>query len=199
MSAYASHTHAYEQLSLSSAGIILGLILMLTHAYAWFSPESTRKLLRELPHSTLLGQITLGVATLWFMLLMLDAPWNPLTIDLFSFEAMRGILLIAAPVTWFVLSSMVKENLFARALGFLILLAVCVPLTAAFLKEPVTRLLIPLWCYPVLTVAMFWVAKPYLMRDMVNWICDRPTLLRIGAIAGSLYGAAMLLCALLFW
>ncbi len=199
MPSYDQHIHAYEQLSLSTAGVILGLILVIGHAYALLKPEGARHMLRQLPHATLLGQVTLGVATLWFMLLMLDASWNPLTIDLFSFESLRSILLIAAPIVWFVLSTMVKENLFARALGFLILIAISVPLTAAFLKEPITRLLIPIWCYPVLTVAMFWVAKPYLFRDMVDWICERPTLLRLGAAAGTLYGIVMIACAILFW
>ncbi len=199
MSHLDQHMHAYEKLSLSTAGIILGLILILGHGLVLLNMKSMKETVVKLSDATLLGQTTLGIACLWFMLLMLDAPWNPLTIDLFSFESMRGILLIATPIAWFVLSSMVKENLFPRALGFLILLAVNVPLTAAFLKDPVTRLLIPIWCYPVLTVALFWVAKPYLFRGMAQWIVARPALLSMGAIAGVTYGAAMLACAILYW
>ncbi len=199
MSSLNQHMHAYEKLSLSTAGIILGLILILAHGLVLLNVKGTRETLVKLSDAPLLGQITLGIASLWFMLLMIDAPWNPLTLDLFSFEAMRGILIIATPITWFVLSSMVKENLFPRALGFLLLLAVNVPLTAAFLKEPITRLLIPIWCYPVLTVSLFLVAKPYLFRGMAQWIAARPSLLRLGAIAGLCYGAAMLGCAILYW
>ncbi len=199
MSSYDQYIHAYEKLSLSTAGIILGIILILVHAFALLNSEATRDLLKKLPDATLLGQTLLGITCLWFMLLMIDAPWNPLTLELFSFESMRGILIIASPIVWFVLSSMVKENLFARALGFFILLAVNPPLTAAFMKEPVTRLLIPIWCYPVLTIAFFLVAKPYLLRRMASWLDARPLYLRFGAFAGLCYGIAMLSCALLFW
>ncbi len=191
--------HAYERLSLSTAGIVMGIILILLYGTALCYQEGTRNFLKKAHDAPLLGQVTLGVAVAWFMLLMLNTPWNTMRLDLFSFESLRTPLLLAAPAIWFVLSSMVKENLFPRALGFLILLAVCVPLTAAFLKEPATRLLIPIWCYPVLTLAMFWVAKPYLFRDMMSWFTARPKLMRAHALVGVLYGAAMLFCALMYW
>ena len=74
-----------------------------------------------------------------------------------------------------------------------------VPLSAAFLKDPITRLLIPIWWYPVLTVAMFWIVKPYLLRDWAAWLRKHPLLYNIGAWSGLIYGAAILVCAILFW
>ncbi|MFI3244477.1 MAG: hypothetical protein R3Y56_09520, partial [Akkermansia sp.] len=68
-----------------------------------------------------------------------------------------------------------------------------------FLQDPITRLLIPIWCYPVLTLSMFWVAKPYLFRDMMAWLCSKPKLFSFAAIAGLLYAGAITTCALLYW
>ena len=118
---------------------------------------------------------------------------------LFEFENFRGILLILCPVVWFVMSSMAREQLFARALGMFLLLMAIVPMSAAFMKDPASRILIPLWWYPVLTVAMFWVAKPYLFRDWTAWLIRRPGLISALAVGNFVYGLAICTCAGLFW
>lgn len=189
----------YEALPLFETGLAMGLLLLLLHALAWWQPGRAMALLRASHRSTAAGQLLLGLDMIWVALLLWNDPANPLRMPLFEFEGVRGILLLLCPVVWFVLSTMVKPNLFARALGLFILLAVIIPLSAAFLKEPLTRLLIPLWCYPALTAAMFWVAWPWLWRDAVEWLARHPRLFRALAAAGALYGAAMVACALLFW
>ncbi len=196
---YEQYIHAYEKLSLPAAGIAMGLVLILLHVAALMNPAKGMQILTRAHAATKAGQILLGVDFVWVTLLLFDAAWNPLRMDLFEFNNMRGILLLLCPIVWFVMSSMCKENLFPRALGMFLLLAAIVPLTAAFLKEPVTRLLIPIWWYPVLTVAMFWVAKPYLFRDWAEWLSKRPALYKAGAWLGLVYGCAVLLCALIFW
>jgi len=196
---YEKYLHAYETLSLHHVGILLGIALILGHLIALIQPKCSIKALSTLYKQTLLGQILLGIALTWFMLLLIKAPWNALTIELYEFENIRTILIIACPVTWFILSSMVKENIFGRALGLFLILLACPLLTAAFLKDPVTRILIPLWCYPVLTAGMFFVAKPYLFRDATVWISQRPRLFFIASLAGLLYGIAILSCAILYW
>ncbi len=196
---YEQSIHAYEKLTLPAAGIAMGLVLIALHLVAVLQPAWSLHTLTQAHKATKAGQILLGVDFLWVALLLFDSPENPLRMDLFEFNNMRGILLLLCPIIWFVMSSMCKENLFPRALGMFILLAAIVPLTAAFLKEPVTRLLIPIWWYPMLTVAMFWVAKPYLFRDWAEWLSKRPGLYKAGAWGGLIYGGGILLCALFIW
>ena len=88
---------------------------------------------------------------------------------------------------------------FSRALGMFLLLMAIVPMSAAFMKAPVSRILIPLWWYPVLTVAMFWVAKPYLFRDWAAWLVKHPGLISAIAVGNFIYGLAICTCAGLFW
>lgn len=196
---YDQYLHAYEKLSLSTAGIVMGALLLVLHALALAKPQATKAMLNGLStnEKAARGLLTLDFA--WLFLLILDADWNPLCMNLFDFNNMRPYLLIACSIIWFVLYSRGKELLFPRALGFFLLLACIVPLTAAFLKDPVSRLLIPCWCYPVLTVALFWVGKPYLFRDWMEKYTASPRLYTISNAIGAVWGAAILLCAVCFW
>lgn len=196
---YQLNIHAYEQISLSTAGIVMGVVLMVLHLYALLRPQHVIKLLQHAHLMTLPGQILLGIDFLWLAALLYDSTSNPLRMELFMFEPLRGILLLLCPIVWFVLCSMSREHLLPRALGFFLLLLAIVPMTAAFLKEPATRILIPLWWYPVLTIAMFWVAKPYLFRDEAAWLAARPRLFRFLAILGLAYSVLILICALYLW
>ncbi len=193
------HIHLYEKLPLAATGAVMGLLLILLHLPAILRPQSTLDQLGRLARSTQAGQALLAFNFLWLAMLLYDAKWNPLRMELFEFEVARGVILMLCPIFWVLMSTLVKENLFGRALGMFCIMMPIVPLSAAFLKEPMTRLLIPIWCYPVLTIGMFWVAKPYLFRDGQVFLNARPTLFRLLAVLGALYGAAILLCAVLFW
>ena len=189
----------YETLSLAPTGFTMGMVLMLLSLYVLVCPEHFRRQLASVHAKSSAGTVLLGIDILWVALLLFKADWNPLCMPLFEFEFSRGLLLILCPIIWFVLSSMAKEQLFARALGMFLLLMAIVPMSAAFLQDPATRILIPLWWYPVLTVAMFWVGKPYLFRDWMNWLVKRPALISGIAVCNFIYGLAICTCAGLFW
>lgn len=191
--------HVYEKLPLATAGIIMGAVLVLMHAVALAKPKGTLDALRGLADSEAAGQTLLTIDFAWIFLLLLDAPWNPLRMGMFDYEGMRMPMLALCPVVWICMAALVKENLFGRALGLFLLLMALVPLTAAYLKDPETRLLIPIWWYPVLTLAMFWVGKPYLFRREVEALARRPKLFLGVNLFGAAYGVAVLLCAILFW
>ncbi len=195
---YDQYLHAYEKLPLGWAGLVMGLALIALHGYALLKPETTKAALSKAAENDEAGKVLLTVDFVWIFLLLLDVSWNPLRMNLFDFNFIRSFLIILCPVIWFILCSQKKSLLFPRALGLFLLLLAIVPLTAAFLKEPVTRLLIPIWWYPVLTVAMFWVGKPYLLRDWAAWYTARPAVYRYSNLFGLVYGAAVLICSF-FW
>ena len=194
-----STIHAYERISLFSAGLVMGLVLLVLHGWVLLRPHGCRVLVERAIESPRAGQVLLGVDVLWFMLLLAGGSGNPMRMELFSFEPLRGLLLVLAPVVWLVFATMVKENLFARALGLFLLMMAIVPMTAAFLKEPASRVLIPLWWYPVIVLALFWVGKPFLFRDWFHALVARRGLCRWLNGLGLLYGLVLVLCALLFW
>ena len=177
----------------------MGMVLMLLSLYVLVCPEHFRRNLSSVHAKSSAGTVLLGIDFIWVALLLFKAEWNALCMPLFEFEGFRGILLLLCPVIWFVMSSMAKEQLFARALGMFLLLMAIVPMSAAFMKDPASRIIIPLWWYPVLTVAMFWVGKPYLFRDWMGWLVQRPRLISGIAVFNFVYGLVICTCAGLFW
>ena len=191
--------HIYESLSLAPTGFTMGMVLMLLSLYVLLCPEPFRRQLGNMHAKSSAGTVLLGIDFIWVALLLFKADWNAICMPLFEFENFRGILLILCPVVWFVMSSMAREQLFARALGMFLLLMAIVPMSAAFMKAPASRILIPLWWYPVLTVAMFWVGKPYLFRDWMARLVKHPALISGIAVFNFIYGLAICTCAGLFW
>lgn len=191
--------HIYESLPLAPTGFVMGMTLMLLSLYVLLCPQKFRQQLASAHAKSSAATVLLGIDFIWVGLLLLKADWNTLCMPLFEFENFRGILLILCPVIWFIMSSMSKEQLFARALGMFLLLLAIVPMSAAFMKDPASRVLIPLWWYPVLTISMFWVAKPYLFRDWSGWLVQRPALISALAAGNFIYGLAICTCAGLFW
>jgi hypothetical protein len=72
-------------------------------------------------------------------------------------------------------------------------------LEAAFLKDPSSRLLVPIYAYALLTASMFWVGMPYLFRDAVTWATAETKRWNLLAGLGLAYGVATVGCAFAFW
>lgn len=72
-------------------------------------------------------------------------------------------------------------------------------LEAAFLEDPTSRLLIPIFAYALLTKSLFWVGMPYLFRDAVTWVTATNARWKMASFAGLAYGIATLICAFAFW
>lgn len=198
----ASQIHPYELIPLDVAGYILGAALLLGHLFALVRRESVSAFLVKSPRDEFLAQITLGAACFWFFLLI--APPNmgilsKLSVELAEFESARGILILLCLAFLILMIRYVRELLFPRALGFLGLMTVAPFLAAAYLKEPETRLLIPVWGYVVIALCLVWVGKPYVYRNMVNWVTAKPARWAALCIGGMLYGTAILTCAILWW
>lgn len=154
------------------------------------------------PRNHLLAQILLAGGLFWFFLLVAPEGLGVLSrfrVGLAEFEGIRWLLQLACPVFLVLMVTQVKNLLFPRALGIFGLMVAAPLLSAAFLQEPVTRLLIPIWCYIVIFLSILWIGKPYLYRDMVNKICSKPAWWTPLCLGGMAYGAAILLCAILWW
>ena len=194
--------HPYEHLSLFTVGILLALWLLGSHALMLAKPELVGGFLKKFPRNHTLGQILLGIGMAWFWLLV--APENKglfsaLAMDLGEFNGAKPLLRVLVPVALFLVAVSVRDFLAVRALGVCGLMVAAPLLEAAFLKDPSSRLLVPIYAYALLTASMFWVGMPYLFRDAVTWVTARPARWRVASIAGLAYGAATLACALAFW
>jgi hypothetical protein len=194
--------HPYELITLFHGGLVLAAWLIIAHTMMLVKPEATQAFLKKFPRNSTIGQILIALGLAWFWLLI--APDNrgtisALAMDLGEFNGAKPLLRILVPVTLVLVVMSVRDFLAVRALGLLGLLAASPLLESAFLKDPSSRLLIPIYTYAMLTASMFFVGMPYLFRDAVDWACAKSTRWNALAAAGLAYGIATLICAFAFW
>lgn len=194
--------HPYEHLSLFTIGLILAVWLIGSHALMLAKPAMVQGFLKKFPRNQILGQILLGIGLAWFWLLI--APENmglisSLAMDLGEFNGAKPMLRILVPVSMFLVATSVRDFLAVRALGVVGLMVASPLLESAFLKDPSSRLLVPVYAYALLTASMFWVGMPYLFRDAVNWATADSKRWTLLSLAGLGYGVATLVCAFAFW
>jgi hypothetical protein len=194
--------HPYEMIPLFTAGLLLGVWLVGSHALMLAKPALVQDWLKKFPRHNLSGQIILGIGLAWFWLLVAPEGMGKLSalrMDLGEFNNIKPILRLLIPASLVLVSMSVRDFLAVRALGLLGLMVAAPLLDAAFLKDPASRLLIPIFAYTLLTAALFWVGMPYLFRDAVSWVTATPGRWRTACLCGLAYGAATLVCTFAFW
>ena len=191
--------HPYQTLSLFTAGLVLAAWLIGVHALMLAKPKAVQGFLKRFPRNPLAGQILLGIGLGWFWLLIAPTglgKLSSLAMDLGEFNNAKGLLQILVPVSLVLVCISVRDFLAVRALGLVGLMAAAPLLGAAFLKDPQSRLLVPIFAYAMLTASLFFVGMPYLFRDAVTWVTADQKRWTIFSLA---YGVATLVCAFAFW
>lgn len=194
--------HPYQLLPLFTTGLVLAIWLIGIHALMLAKPAAAQEFLKKFPRHQSIGQILLGIGLAWFWLLIAPAglgKLSALAMDLGEFNNAKGFLQILVPVSLVLVCISVRDFLAVRALGLLGLMAAAPLLGAAFLKDPQSRLLVPIFAYAMLTASLFCVGMPYLFRDGVTWVTADQKRWTLFSLAGLGYGIATLVCALTFW
>ncbi|MEI8234869.1 MAG: hypothetical protein WCH57_09320 [Verrucomicrobiota bacterium] len=176
-------------LSLQTVGLLVGALLVAGHAIALLHARGVRQLLRAFPRSRGAGIVLLTLAAAWAFGLVAQ-------IDLGEFTSYRQIFLGIIGAGYMLTLVFVPEFLAVRALGMLCMLAAEPLLEAAFLRPETSRLLLTVLAYVWATLGIFWVGKPYLLRDQIAWLCGSEGRWRMAAIGGVAYGAVLLAAAL---
>ena len=179
-------------LSLRLVGILVGLLLCGAHVWAYLRGEETRQFLKRFPRSYPLGVVLLSIDLLWAFALSWVMDWG-------EFYYVQPYILVGLPIAFFLTLQFVDEFLAVRALGILCLLAAAPLLDAAFLHPQSSRLLLVVLAYVWIVLGMFWVGKPHLLRDQIDWVQRSAPRWRAAVVGGILYGAVLFLCALAFY
>ncbi|MFV1994867.1 MAG: hypothetical protein ACC661_05470 [Verrucomicrobiales bacterium] len=188
----ALYHYFYEAINLRSMGLLLGLLLFTTHLFALSCSPRVRAWLQKLPRNRRLGIFILAVDALWAYMVISN-------MDLGEFFTIRRAIQLGIPIGFVLIITFADEFLAVRATGVLFLLAASPILGSAFLEAPASRLLIPLLAYVMVLKGLFWVGMPYLMRESIEWVAQKPGRWRAAAGAGAAYGAALVACALAFY
>ena len=177
---------------LKGTGIVLGLLLIAFHLWAYLRADTVKGFAKSFPRHRGWGIGLLAFALVWTLFLIRH-------MDMADFHPWRQTLLMGLPVTWLLIVIYVPEFLSVRALGSLMLLAASPVLHAAFLQPQTSRLLLPVLAYVWIIAGMFLVGMPFLLRDWVQWVGDKSSRWTGATLGGVVYGAVMLLAALLWY
>jgi len=175
-------------LSLQTVGLLLGALLVVGHAIALLHAQGIQQLLRAFPRSRGAGVVLLTLAAVWAFGLVAQ-------IDLGEFSNYRPVFLGLIVVGYGLTLVFVPEFLAVRALGMLCLLAAEPLLEVAFQRPETSRLLLTVLAYLWAVLGIFWVGKPYLLRDQIAWLCAGKGRWIAAALGGVVYGAALLAAA----
>lgn len=182
----------YESLSLRAVGIALGLALLGLHLWALLRKDRMIPVLKTVARSQSIGTVFLTIDFVWAFMVATS-------MDLGEFHRMRWLAQFSLPLMYVAMLFWVNDYLGARSIGIFLLLAACPVLNAAFLEEPVSRLLLSALMYVWILLGLFWVGMPFTMRDQMAWVTAKESRYRGLCVAGAAYGAVVLLCALLFF
>lgn len=178
--------------TLRNVGLAVGLALVVSHALALVAPARIMAWWREFPRSRTAGIVLCTLAAAW-------ALWLAATMDLGEFSPNRmlicGVVLAGAVMV----PLFAEEFLAVRALGILALLAAEPLLGAAFLRPEQTRLFLVVLAYLWATAGLIMVGAPYLLRDLINWVTEKPWRYHAVAWAGIGYGLLLIVVSLLFF
>jgi hypothetical protein len=174
-------------LSLHTAGLMAGALLVILSLLAFFFPAQSSLL--RFPRSRIAGAVLLTIDAVWSF-------WLLATMEMGEFSSFRRPLLILLPIGFVLVLIFVEEFLAVRALGVLCLLAAEPLLDAAFLRPETSRLLVTVLAYLMIVAGLFWVTMPYLLRDQIHWSTKSAGRWRFLSGAALLYGVAILGCAI---
>lgn len=186
---YLYHQAEDGGIPLKGTGIVVGLVLLAKHLWAWFNAEAAQNFLKQFPRNFKCGAAILTIDFFWAMLLL-----NYM--DMGEFFHLRKWFLTLVPIGFVLVLIYVQEFLAVRALGALMLLLAGPVLTAAYLQPQTSRLLLPILAYAWIIAGMFFVGMPYLMRDWVSWLTASALRWKIAVVGGATYGAVLLAVAL---
>src|SRR5258707_7189685 len=172
-------------LSLHLVGLAMGAPVFLLHFFGLLRAADTQKFLLKIPRSRMAGIVLLAVDAVWCF-------WLISSMDLEEFAWLKPYVQLAIPVLFFLTVIFVDELLAARALGIFAMLIAEPMISAAFLRPELWRLLIVVLAYVWLTLGMFWVGKPYLLRDQITWVTKSILRWRVASALGVVWGALIL-------
>ncbi len=193
--------HPYQELSMTTTGAILGLVLTALYGVMFLKPEPAKVWANKLARHYQAGIYTMALGMGWFWLLV--APSTSIlgkwSMPLGEFSNMKPYLQLGVPLAAVGMIVCVKEFLFVRGLGLCLLMAAAPILYSSFLKDAPLRILMPITAYIMIIKGLYFVGMPYLFRDGARWISADAKRWKIASLTGLILGLVILGCSLTVW
>jgi hypothetical protein len=194
--------HPYQEIPLSAAGLVLGVILVLLYGLILWKSDASKEIVKKLPRNSNLGTYFMGFGMIWFWLLVAPSDkgfLSALTMDLGEFNKVKNYLMFGVPLFCLGMIIFVKEFLFVRGLGLCLLMAAAPLLYASDFEAAPMQFMLPLFCYVMIIKGLYFVGMPYLFRDGVNWATATDGRWRGFAMGGLALGLVFVTLGLTLW
>lgn len=171
-------------MTLTQATFILGLVLALAGRILIWQKPWALEALRGFPRHRGAAAVLMVLATAWVL-------WNISQLGEADFGNWRPVLLplfFGLAVVSFI---KVPDFIGVRALAVLVLLSCGQLLQAAFMQEPVSRLLLVTVCYGLIGVSIYLGVAPYRLQRWIESLLSRPAALRGLGFALGVLGLAL--------
>ena len=175
--------------SLPLLAALLGAALLALSAPGLFVPARAAAPFRRFARSVWPGRVLAAVCAAWSLLWVAAMPLGSLLDPLFPY------LQFLLPVFVVAVCVFLPELLSCRAAGALMVLLPAPLLSAAQWHPSPWRLLVVAVAYAMAVAGMFFVAKPWLLRDAVAWTVASPRRFRAVSAAFAVAALALLVCA----
>lgn len=167
-----------------------GAILAAVGLPALLAPCRTAPIWRAFPRSIWPGRLLAALALAWAALWLMVMPLGPMT---FLRRWMVLLYLVAVPAVWF----LCDELLACRAVGGLLALVPSALLPAAQWHPSAMRFVPLVTGYLFAIAAMFLIAQPWHLRDLLHWGATAPSRMRLLGGVLSVLALALLATAVL--
>lgn len=175
--------------ALSLLAALLGAALLALAAPGLFVPARAAAPFRRFARSVWPGRVLAAVCAAWSLLWVAAMPLGSLLDPLFPYLQWLLPVVVAAVCVF------LPELLSCRAAGALLVLLPTPLLSAAQWHPSPWRLLVVAVAYAMAVAGMFFVAKPWLLRDAIAWTTASPRRFRSVSAAFAVPALALLVCA----
>lgn len=160
-------------MSLTLATLLTGSVLILLGALFLWNGAPVEKNAKGFLRSSPATVVLFGAAAVWFL-------WHIAHLGAADFGNLKQWLLMLFGAVAIGSFFSVRDFLAVRGLAGLMLLSARPLLDAAYLEEPLSRLVLVTFVYLMIAVALYLGAVPFKLRDFFNWLFrenGRPKLL----------------------
>src|SRR5262245_31605196 len=144
-------------MKLSSLAVGLGILFSLPNVFGVLKPSAFAAAARKFPRSETWGYALMGLGTIWFL-------WNLNAESISDFAAYKTPMLVCLMTCIYV-----KDFLAVRGLAVVLLLLAKLTLDTARWHDSEWRLVLSVWAYLWIVVAIWFTVSPWRMRDLIEW------------------------------
>ena len=171
--------------------LFIGILTVIPGAFTLAMPEKAESVWKAFPRSVWHGRIISVICLVWSALWISAMPLGPLMI-------VRQYLWILLPISIAAVWFLIPELLSCRAIGGLLVLLPAPMLSAAAWHPSNMRYIIIVYAYVMSIAGMFYIAFPWLLRDNITWLYDKPRRAKVMAVFKVAFGIALVILSFLF-